>query len=283
MWNILKNQKNILTIDVEDWFTDLNYKYWDRFKDTIVHNVELILKILKENNAAATFFIVGYFAKKYPELVEKIFEANHEIGSHGYNHIAISDLSPEQFEKDLIESKIIIEKIIGEKIWGYRAPFFTITEETSWAITTLKNNHFKYDSSVFPFKIYKYGIPNAPTFPYRISLENIKKIDNNESFLEFPLSTYRIPFIRKNIPIAGGFYLRFFPLKFITFAIKSINKKKHPAIIYTHPWEFNPNNPRINSIVWYNYYRLNTTEKKFRKLLNDFQFTSIRDWMENEL
>ena len=141
----------------------------------------------------------------------------------------------------------------------------------------------KYDSSIFPFKIYKYGVPEAPIFPYYISKKDIKLKDPKDNFLEFPLSVYKIPIIKKNIPIAGGFYLRFFPYNFIYYCIRSINRKNHPAIIYTHPWEFDPYHPRINSIVWYNYYRLNATEKKFRHLLNDFKFTSIQNWIENEM
>lgn len=279
----LSNQKNILTIDVEDWFCDLKFNLWKKLKDRIVQNVEKILNILEDKNAKATFFIVSYFAQKYPELIERIRNHNHEIASHGYYHLPINELTPLQFKNDLIKSKNILEKICGEKIIGYRAPFFTITEKTSWALDILKKMGFKYDSSIFPFKIYKYGIPNSPIFPYRINSTEIKKSDKNESFLEFPLSVYQIPIIKKNIPIAGGFYLRFFPYYFISYAIKKINEKKHPAVIYTHPWEFDLHHPRINSIVWYNYYRLHTTERKFNKLLKEFKFISIRDWIENEM
>lgn len=272
-----------MTIDVEAWFSDLEFQYWNTIKDRMIENVENLLKILEKKNAKATFFLVGYFAKKYPELVEKIRKENHEISSHGYSHKSILNQTPTQFKDDLIKSKKILEKIIGEKIWGYRAPFFTITEKTSWAIKILKKVGFLYDSSIFPFKIYKYGVPDAPIFPYYISMKNIKLKALKDGFLEFPLSVYRIPIIKKNIPIAGGFYLRSFPYQFISYAIKKINKKNHPAVMYTHPWEFDPNHPRLNSIVWYNYYRLDKTEKKFRHLLNDFKFTSIQNWIENEM
>ncbi|OLS14500.1 MAG: polysaccharide deacetylase [Promethearchaeota archaeon CR_4] len=276
------NIENILSIDVEDWYCDLNHGTWKFLEDRIVQNTEHILKILKRKNIGATFFVLGYFADKHPELIKEIVENNHEIGSHGYNHVAITQQTPNQFKEDVVRSFVVLEKITGEKVWGYRAPFFTLVENTAWAIDVLKSLGLRYDSSIFPFKIYKYGVPDAPLFPYHISSKNIKKNSPNEKFLEIPLSVYQIPIIRKNIPIAGGFYLRFFPSQFISYGIRQINKTRNPAILYTHPWEFDPNHPRINSIVWYNYYRLSSTEKKFEKLLSKFKFTSIRNWLENE-
>jgi len=278
----MKSRVNILTIDVEAWFSDLKFERWKNYKDQIVQNTTHILNLLKERRANATFFILGYFAEKYPELIEKIIDENHEIGTHGHTHLAITELSRDEFQEDLVKSIKILEKISKEKVWGHRAPFFTIVEDTSWAIESLKNIGLKYDSSIFPFKIYKYGVPDIPLFPYHISSKNIKKDDIYEEFLEFPPSVYKIPIINKNIPIAGGFYLRFFPYKLISYGIKKINKKGFPAVCYIHPWEFDLNHPRINSIVWYNYYRLNATEKKFKKLLRDFKFTSIRDWIERK-
>jgi len=276
----MNNRVNLLTIDVEAWFSDLKFERWKNYKDRIVQNTTRILNILKERRANATFFILGYFAEKYPELIEKIIDENHEIGTHGHTHLAITELRQDEFQEDLVKSIKTLEKISKEKVWGHRAPFFTIVEDTSWAIEIMKKIGLKYDSSIFPFKIYKYGVPDIPLFPYHISSKNIKKDDIYEEFLEFPPSVYKIPIINKNIPIAGGFYLRFFPYSFISYGIKKINKKGSPAVCYTHPWEFDLNHPRINSIVWYNYYRLNATEKKFKKLLRDFKFTSIRDWIE---
>ena len=280
--NTLSGKINLLSIDVEDWYSDLNIKEWKNYKDIIVQSTNKILKILKERNIQATFFVLGYFANKHPELIEKIIEENHEVSSHGYSHSAITELTQDEFKDDLLRSIKTLEKITGDKVWGFRAPFFTIVEETSWAIDIMKEMGLKYDSSIFPFKIYKYGVPDIPLFPYHVSSKDIKKNYIDEEFLEFPPSVYNIPLINKNIPIAGGFYLRFFPYKFISYGIRKINRKGFPAVCYTHPWEFDLNHPRIKSIVWYNYYRLNSTEKKFKKLIRDFKFTSIRDWIERE-
>ena len=273
---------NLLTIDVEEWYSDLDIKYWGKYQDRIVQSTNKVLMLLKENNVQATFFVLGYFAEKYPELIEKIIGENHEVASHGYSHRAVTEQKPGEFEDDLSKSIKVIEEITKDKVWGFRAPFFTIVEKTSWAIDIMKKLGLKYDSSIVPFKIYKYGVPDAPLFPYYISSANIKEPALNKDLLEFPLSVYRIPIIGKNIPIAGGFYLRFFPYKFISYGIRRINKKDHPAICYIHPWEFDLAHPRIKSIIWTNYYRLHVVEKRFRKLLKDFKFTSIRNWIENE-
>ena len=280
--NTLSGKINLLSIDVEDWYSDLDIKEWKNYGDIIVQGTNKILNILNERNIKATFFVLGYYAEKYPELIEKIIDENHEVASHGYSHTDITKLTQDEFKDDLLRSIKILEKLTGDNVWGFRAPFFTVVKETSWAIDIMKKMGLKYDSSIFPFKIYKYGVPDIPLYPYHISSKDIKKDDMNEEFLEFPPSVYKIPLINKNIPIAGGFYLRFFPYKFISYGIRKINRKGFPAVCYTHPWEFDLNHPRIKSIVWYNYYRLNSTEKKFKKLIRDFKFTSIRDWIERE-
>ena len=273
---------NILTIDVEDWYMDTNISTWDSYEDRVVENTNKILKILNEPNIQATFFVLGYVAEHFPELIENIKDRGHEIGTHGYSHTPVKEQTPSEFEEDLLKSIRILEKITGDKMWGYRAPQFTVVEKTSWVVDILKKNGLKYDSSIFPVKTPLYGMPDAPLFPYHISSSNIKEDSSEENLLEFPLSVYRIPVIKKNIPIAGGFYLRFFPYRFIAHAIKKINKVNHPAVCYLHPWELDPEQPRISSLKWYYYYRLRSTEKKFKKLLKDFKFTSTRRWIEHE-
>ena len=273
---------NILTIDVEDWYMDTDISTWDSYEDRVVQSTEKILNMLDETNTKATFFVVGYVAEHFPGLIEDIKAKGHEIGTHGYSHTSIKKQTPPEFEEDLLKSIRILEHITKDKIKGHRACEFSIGEKTSWAINILKKNGLKFDSSIFPVKTNLYGVPDAPLYPYHISSSNIK-IDNPEDdFLEFPLSVYRIPFVHKNIPIAGGFYLRFFPYWFIKHAIKKINKMGQPAIFYIHPWEFDPKQPRIKELKWFHYYNLSNTEKKFRRLLNDFEFTSIRAWLEHK-
>ncbi len=274
---------NILTIDVEDWYMDTDISTWDSYEDRVAQSTQKILEILDKADTRATFFVLGYVAEHHPELVEEIKDRGHEIGTHGYSHTPIMKQTPLEFEEDLLKSAGILEKITGDKVMGYRACQFTVMEETAWAIDILKKNGLKYDSSVFPVKTHLYGVPDAPLFPYRISPADItKEADPEEDFLEIPLSVYRIPIVHKNIPVAGGFYLRFFPYWFIKHAMKKINGKNQPVVFYIHPWELDPKQPRIKELKWYHYYNLSNTEKRFKRLLKDFRFTSIRAWLKDE-
>jgi polysaccharide deacetylase family protein (PEP-CTERM system associated) len=268
---------NVLTIDVEDWYMDIDIKYWGSYEDRVAQSTRKALDILDETNAKATFFVLGYVAEHFPELVEDIRRRGHEIATHGYSHKPITRQSPPEFEEDLLKSIGILERITGERVLGHRASNFTVMERTSWAIDIMKRDGLRYDSSVFPVRTHTYGVPDAPLFPYRISSSNIKVDAPGEGFLELPLSVYRIPMIRKNIPIAGGFYLRFFPYSFIRHGIKKINNLNQPAICYLHPWELDPEQPKLRSLGWTHYRGLAKTEGKFRKLLEDFKFTSIKE------
>lgn len=269
---------NILTIDVEDWYQDYYIKNWELYEDRIVDSTNKVLEILKQTGNRATFFTLGYVADHFPTLVSKIKNENHEIASHGYAHIPLTQQMPEEFEDDLSKSIQILEELSGDKVLGYRAPYFTVVEKTAWAIDIMKKNGLRYDSSVFPVKTHLYGVPDAPLFPYHISSTDIKVDNSDEDFLEIPLSVYRMPLIKKNLPIAGGFYLRLFPYFLIERGIKKINKLNQPAVCYLHPWELDPEQPRVNSLGWYHYYRLSSTEAKFKRLLTDFKFTSVKEY-----
>ena len=278
--DIIKNEvTNILTIDVEDWYMDTEISMWDSYEDRIVKSTQKILEILDESNTNATFFVVGYVAEHFPELIKDIIDRGHEIGTHGYSHTSIKKQTASEFGNDLIKSIKVLEHITKEKISGHRACEFSIDEKTAWAVDILKKNGLKYDSSVFPVKTHLYGVLDAPLYPYHITSSNIKVNNPEENFFELPLSVYKLPIVRKNIPVAGGFYLRLFPYWFIKHAIKKINKMGQPAIFYIHPWEFDLEQPRINSLKQGHYYRLSTTEKKFKRLLGDFAFTSVREYL----
>ena len=279
--DIIKSKvTNILTIDVEDWYMDADISMWSSYEDRIVQSTQKILEILDERNTQATFFVVGYVAEHFPELIEDIKDRGHEIATHGYSHTSIKKQTPSEFENDLLKSIRILEDITKDKIRGHRACEFSIDEKTSWAIDILKKNGLKYDSSVFPVKTHLYGVPDAPLYPYHISASNIKVNNPKDDFLEFPLSVYKLPIVHMNIPVAGGFYLRFFPYWFIKHAMKKINKTGQPAIVYAHPWEFDPKQPRTKELEWYHYYNLSNTEKKFKRLLKDFEFTSVREYLQ---
>ena len=281
MDNIKNEVINILTIDIEDWYMDTDISTWDSYENRVVESTNKILKILDETNTKATFFVVGYVAEHFPELIKDIKDRGHEIGTHGYSHTSIKKQTPSEFEGDLLKSVRILEDITKDKIRGHRACEFSIDEKTSWAIDILKKNGLKYDSSVFPVKTHLYGVPDATLYPYHISASNIT-IDNPEDdFFELPLSIYKLPIVHKNIPIAGGFYLRFFPYLFIKHAMKKINKMGKSAIVYVHPWEFDQKQPRIKELNWLHYYNISSAEKKFKKLLKDFKFGSIQEWISH--
>ncbi|MDH4223847.1 MAG: DUF3473 domain-containing protein, partial [candidate division Zixibacteria bacterium] len=224
----------------------------------------------------ATFFILGYLGEKFPNLVEEIARRGHEIGSHGYSHQFVYKQSPDEFRRDLNKSIGILEKPSGQKIVSYRAPFFSITRSSLWALEILSESGILFDSSIFPVINYRYGIPNASRFPYWIETGSGSRI------LEFPISTLRV--LGKNVPIAGGAYFRIFPYQFIKAGIKSLNRKYQPVIFYLHPWELDTEHPKIRlpwRISLTHYYNLSKTEDKFKRLLSDFKFIPLKKVVDN--
>lgn len=253
---------------------------WEKMESRIEAQVQVVLQMLKFYEQRATFFVLGCVAKDHPGMVKQIKNEGHEIGSHGSYHTRLTRLTPEQFENELVESVSVLEKLTGDTVWGYRAPQFSVMEETAWAIEILGKHGFRYDSSIFPAKTPLYGVPRAPTHPYGLRANNITREDSSSSLLEFPLSVWKIPILGRNIPVAGGFYLRLFPYWFIARSIRKANSKGEPGVCYIHPWELDSRNPRLGELKWYHYYRVGSAEAKFRHLLTDFHFVSTRMWIE---
>ncbi len=270
--------KNILQIDLEEWYCDIAPEEWRRQEHRVVEATNKVLSILDDTGSNATFFVLGHVAEQHPDLIREIDRKGHEIATHGYGHRRITDQTPDEFRDDLKRSMKMLEEITGRKVAGYRAPQFTVMKETLWALDILKDEGITYDSSIFPVKTPLYGLPDSPLYPYTIGHERIM---GSEGLIEIPLSIYRVPVFGKRIPIAGGFYLRFFPYAFIRHAIGKLNKQGNVAVCYVHPWEFDPGKPRIDSLKWYHYYRLGSTETKFRRLTQDFQFISTRKWIDD--
>ena len=266
---------NIMSVDLEDYYCDLPFSKWPKYESRIIKNTEMILDLFEKYNVKATFFVLGYIAEKFPDLIIKISKLGHEIASHGYAHIDLRKVTKEEFEDDFFKSKNILEKITGKKVEGFRAPFFSINENNYWVFDVLSKN-ITYDSSVFPVKTHLYGIPNAPRTIYKPSLDNIINEDKDGKLVEIPMATHRIPLIG-NIPIAGGFYLRFFPYWYMKLGIKKMNKQGNPAMLYIHPKDLDPEMPRIKEYNWYYYYNLKSAVKKFEKLLKDFKFSTAKD------
>ena len=266
---------NYLTIDVEDYFQVaafediINPSAWDSMEQRVERNTSRILDILGRYDIKATFFVVGWTAERFPELVRKIKAAGHDIGCHSYLHRKIYDLTPDEFRQDTQRAKEILEDIIGEKIIGYRAPSYSITRKSLWALDVLEELGFKYDSSIFPILHDNYGIPDTPRFEYRLP---------DHDMMEYPISTTL--FLGRKIPIAGGGYFRLFPYWFTRMALKKINNQENkPFIFYLHPWEIDFAQPKMKHARalsrFRHYNNLDKTENRFVRLLEEFEFGPI--------
>ncbi len=273
---------NALSIDLEFWYSPEFVSGHDRRikKDQLIESVEPLLELLRNYSVSATFFVLGSLAKQYPELIRIIHKEGHEIASHGYSHTMLERLGKKGFDEEIMISTDLLSKITGTKPIGFRAPSFSVNQSTSWCFEILSKYGYKYDSSIFPIRTMLYGEPDAPTRPYRPDPSNITVHDENGDIVEFPLSTIR--FVR-NIPVSGGFYFRFFPLWFLKSAIKSINKKNIPAIIYLHPWELYRGSPRLvlsrmHRVI--TYYGIDGAMGKFEKMLKAFQFAPVREVLD---
>ena len=270
---------NALTIDVEDYFQvqafarQIDPKTWGSYSLRVEKNTDRILALIEQRGVRATFFILGWVAERCPGLVKRIQRLGHEIGCHGYGHQAIYNGTYEDFERDLRRAKSVIENIIGRALKSYRAPSFSITSRTMWALGVLAEEGFEYDSSIFPIAHDVYGIPTAQRFPY------IKSLDATHEIKEFPPSTLRLFGI--NIPVAGGGYFRLFPYRVTAWAIRHLNEtEQQPAMVYLHPWELDPDQPRVQS-SWLSgfrhYQNLDTTEEKCLKLIDEFSWAPMEE------
>lgn len=270
---------NALTFDIEDYFQveafkqHIRYDEWLRYPIRVADNTRKIVEILDERGVKATFFMLGWVAERCPEMVKEIAANGHEIASHGYAHQMVSKQTPQEFEADLAKSLEILEPLAGTNIIGYRAPTYSIIKESFWALDILAQRGMKYDSSIFPIKHDRYGVPEAPRFPYPIYERNGRQM------IEFPISTMRIG--RWNFPIAGGGYMRLFPYAVMKYGLRQVNREGQPAIVYLHPWELDPDQPRIPNIPattrFRHYVNLHATADKLRSLIRDFEFAPVRD------
>ena len=272
---------NYLTIDVEEHFQVAAFddivkaKDWNSHASRVTKNTTLILDLLAKHQTKATFFIVGWTAERNPDLVKEIDNQGHDIGCHSYMHRKIYDLTPEEFRQDTVKAKTILEQITGKKIAGYRAPSYSITNKSLWALDILSELGFVYDSSIFPITHDNYGIPDAPRFKYQ---------HPNLNLTEFPISTAKV--LGRNIPVSGGGYFRLFPYWFTKKLLKSINEdEKQPFIFYLHPWEVDPEQPRMKEAKLFSKFRhynnLGKTQTRLENLLTDFTFTSMAEGRKN--
>lgn len=272
---------NALTIDVEDYFHVTAFEQqirpdtWDRHPLRVGDNTLRILDMLDEFALKATFFVLGWVAARLPALVREIQRRGHEIACHGYGHQLVYRLTPQEFRADVSRAKKLLEDICGEQVRGYRAPSYSITAKSLWALDTLLEEGFSYDSSIFPITHDIYGIPGGKRFPHQISTHAGR-------IQEFPISTFPITLggWKYQLPIAGGGYLRLFPAALVKRAIQSINSvEQQPVIVYFHPWELDPGQPRIKAGFksrFRHYLNLERMEFKIRHLLHNLRFSTVQ-------
>ncbi len=273
---------NALTIDVEDYFQvnafagQICQEQWCSYPLRVDANTRRILDMLDDYCISATFFILGWVAEQLPALTKEIHRRGHEIACHGYGHELVYAIGPERFRSDIRRSKMLLEDQCGVRVNGYRAPSYSITKQSLWALDILVEEGFTYDSSIFPVMHDTYGIPDAERFPHTIPTRG-------GALVEFPLTTlpFQLAWKKMRLPIAGGGYLRLLPVGIIRRGIEKINLiEKHPAVLYFHPWEIDPDQPRIKAGVkstFRHYLNLEKTERKLRHLFDRFRFASMRD------
>ena len=265
-----------MSIDVEDWFMANNLtsatdsSSWDLQESRIEQNIDCMLHCLSEYEMVATFFVLGWIAKRFPVLVDRIHRAGHEIGAHGMNHEPIHSLSPSHFRDDVAICKDILEQRTGQAVHGYRAPDFSITE---WAVDVLQEVGYSYDSSAVPILVRnRYGV--------------IANMDAREPVREIRPGFYEVcvscvPIGRRGLPWGGGGWFRLLPYSIFRRGVAMILNAGRPFVFYIHPWELDPGQPRVEAVTRMQSFRhtvnLDRCEARWRRLLVDFQWTSLSD------
>jgi polysaccharide deacetylase family protein (PEP-CTERM system associated) len=264
---------NAFTVDVEDYYQVENFASvidraeWERFDSRILANTRRVLDLLARHQVTATFFILTWNAERLPELVHAIHSAGHEVASHGRGHHLVYEQEPDGFQADIESARSLLEELTGGPVLGYRAPSYSITSGNLWAFDRIRSAGYLYDSSVYPIRRGRYGIADAPRHPYTTA-----------GLVEFPMTTLRVAGF--NLPAASGGYLRLFPLWVSRAAIAQLNRAGHPAVVNVHPWELDPEQPRIGGGHFggfTHYANLDRTEARLDTLLRQFRFGTMRE------
>lgn len=265
-----------MTVDVEDYFHVSAFAHvvspseWDSYESRVCQNTERLLTIFEEADVRATFFVLGWVAERFPELIQRIGNLGHEIASHSHDHGLVYDKTPEAFRADLRRAKAAIEQAAGVPVSGYRAPSFSITEQSLWALDILIDEGYTFDSSIYPIRHDRYGIPHWTRHIHPVERED-------GSLWELPGSTVR--HLGTNLPMGGGGYFRLLPYWWTHRGLQTLNGNEHrPAVFYLHPWEIDPGQPRLNASLLArrrHYHNLERTERRLRRLLKEFRFGTV--------
>jgi polysaccharide deacetylase family protein (PEP-CTERM system associated) len=268
---------NAMTVDVEDYFHVSVFDgliprdQWRTLESRVVANTERLLRLFDDTGVKGTFFILACVAERFPDLVSRIARLGHEVASHGYGHRLIYDQTPAAFRDDVRRAKAILESIAGRRVDGFRAPSYSVTPRSLWALDILIEEGYTYDASIFPIRHDRYGIPLSPRHPYLLSRPG-------GALVEAPASTVRWGPL--NLPVAGGGYFRILPYAWTRWGIARLNEREgRPAIFYLHPWELDPDQPRLRAGVlsrFRHYRNLDKTEARLRQLVGDFHFGPLR-------
>ncbi len=280
---------NALSIDVEEWYhPELVRAYVDadRAQSQLEASLRPILNLLKRYDVRATFFVVGEVIESAPDLIREIAVGGHEIGCHGMTHRPLHELQPDGLRAELMAYERAITSAGIEQVVGFRAPTFSLDNETRWAVPILAEFGYEYDASIFPMRNYLYGVPDCPPTPYRIGGDDVTRPDPRGCLWEFPMSAGRLGWWR--IPASGGFYLRIMPFFILRILLARINARGWPFVIYLHPWETYTGTPRLRELSWLSrwitYTNIERTLPKLERLLAGFPLSTMREalacWQE---
>jgi len=270
---------NALTVDVEDYFhvsalaPQIGRDTWDARESRVERNTQRLLGLFSDFGVRGTFFVLGWVAERHPQLVRDIAAQGHEVACHGFSHRLVYEQSKEEFRQETLRSKKLLEDAVGRAVLGYRAASYSIVRRSLWALDTLAEAGFAYDSSIFPVRHDRYGIPDAERMPHRLATPE------GRSIVEWPLAA--APILGFRLPVAGGGYFRLLPYALSRWGLSSINRREgQPFIFYLHPWEIDPDQPRVRA-SWLSRFRhytnLDKCEARLRRLLREFRFGTARD------
>ena len=266
---------NAMSVDIEEYFQvgaferTISRGDWDAIASRVVSNTSRVIDLYAESGTKATFFILGWVAERHPDLIRRIVDGGHEVASHGYGHDRVTTFTPEQFKSDLQHTKALLEAASGVAVRGYRAPSFSICKDNAWALQVLADEGYAYSSSVAPFGTDHYGWPGFPRFAHRPVA--------GSDMIEVPVTTARIA--GRLIAAGGGGFFRLLPYGIAQWAIRQVNADQQPAVFYFHPWEVDPDQPRVvgaplKSKVRH-YTNLDIMQDKLRRVLTDFRWDRL--------